>query len=79
MTVQAFAIAATLVVALSGPAFAQGGTATPENTASPGKEADKMKAGDAAGSAPNSSNPGANPSADGNKTQDSRTTKDKQR
>ncbi len=73
------AAAAMLLNCTAGSVSAQDKSTTPKNSATPAKEADKMKSGDAAGSAPNSSNPGANPGADGNKTQDSRTTKDKQR
>jgi hypothetical protein len=68
-----------VTLALAAPALAQSTSSQPNNSASPAKEADKMKSGDTAGSAPNSSNPGANPGADGNKTQDSRTTKNKDR
>lgn len=73
------ALAALLGSAIAGPAVAEVKNATPENSASPAREADKMKAGDAAGSAPNSSNPGANAASDGNATQDSRTTKTRDR
>ncbi|MCJ2029114.1 hypothetical protein MKK50_06810 [Methylobacterium sp. J-043] len=87
MRISTIIAATTLFAALTGPTLAQGtsggaagGTsATPENSASPAREADKMKAGDTAGSAPNSSNPGTSAGSDGNKTQDSRTTKTKDR
>lgn len=76
-------VAAVLAASLAGPALAQGGStgtsATPENSALPAREADKMKSGDKAGSAPNSSNPGTSAGSDGNQTQDSRTTKTKER
>lgn len=75
----ALATAAAILLGFSGTAIAQSGSSTPENSASSSKEADKMKSGDKAGSTPNSSIPGANPAGDGNKTQDSRTTKDRDR
>ena len=72
-------IASAVIMAASGAAPAQTGSSTSENSASPSKEADKMKNNDKTGSTPNSSIPGANPAADGNATQDSRTTKTKDR
>ncbi|MDP4025505.1 hypothetical protein Q8W71_22995 [Methylobacterium sp. NEAU 140] len=68
-------IAAALCAAC-GPALAQGQAPTSRNSAAPGQEADKMRAGDKAGSLPNSANPGSDAGADGNRTQDTRTTKD---
>lgn len=70
---------ATLMLALVGSAAAQSGSNMPNNSSSPAKEADKMRSGDKVGSAPNSSNPGASSGAEGNATQDSRTTKSKDR
>lgn len=78
MKISTFVIAASLLTAMTGTSFAQDNK-LPDNSASPAKEADKMKSGDKAGSAPNSSNPGTEAGADGNKTQDSRTTKTRDR
>lgn len=70
---------AAIAAILTGPAMAEGTSNLPENTASPAKEADKMKTGGAAEALPNSSNPGSNAGADGNQTQDSRTIKTRDR
>lgn len=70
---------ASLLALVAGPALAQGTSPGANTSAAPSKEADKMRSDDKAGSTPNASIPGANPAADGNATQDSRTTTTKDR
>ena len=80
-----FVALSSLLVGSAGVAAAQqAGTQAPTNTSPAGtagemQKGEKLKAGEMGGGSGNTGVPGASPAADGNKTQDSRTTKTRDR